>query len=194
MPGVETGRITPGRRWAGRTSVGRISALLAAVVEKSRGEAIPVLDPAVADVEARADDDLVAAGAHLFHLLQGGEDASGLATAAALRRLGLDGPNIAVEHRPEALDDVARVGEAAADEVGKKRGCVGSECLGWLHGAVSVLPMGESGGWTPSPGRPTTVPLTAVPQPLGDGKRISGEITGRRRDGNTGGRGLDTVW
>lgn len=100
-------------------------------------------------------------GAHLLHLLQGGEDALGLAPAAALRGLGLDGPNVAVEHRLEALDDVARVGEAAADEVGEERGCVGSERLDWLHGAVSFVPVRESGGRTSSPGHPPAAPLTA---------------------------------
>ena len=122
------------------------SALQAAVVEKARGQAIPVLDPAVADVEAGADDDLVAAGAHLLHLLQGGGDALGLAPAAALRRLGLDGPDVAIEHQLEALDDVARVGEAADDEVGEERGCVGRIRLGWLHGAVPFVPVIGSGG------------------------------------------------
>ena len=81
-------------------------------VEKPRREAIPVLDPAIAEVETGADDDLVAPGPHLLHLLQGGEGALRRAPAAALRRLGLDGPDVAVEHRLEALDDVTRVGEA----------------------------------------------------------------------------------
>ena len=130
-------------------------------MEQARGEAIPVLDPAGADAEAGADDDLVASGPHFLHFLQGGEDAHRLAPAAALGRLGLDGPDVAVEHRLEALDDVALVGEAAADEVGEERGCVGRKRLGWLHGAVSCGPMRANGGGTPSPGHPAAAPLTA---------------------------------
>ena len=115
-------------------------------MEQSRGEAIPVLDPAVADAEARADDDLVAPGPHLLHLLQGSEDALRRAPTAAFRRVGVDGPDVAVEHRLEALDDVARVGETEADEVGEERGCVGRKRLGWLHGAVSFVPVVGNGG------------------------------------------------
>ena len=75
--------------------------------------------------------------------------------------LGVDGPDVAVEHRLEALDDVARVGETEADEVGEESGCVGRKRLGWLHGAVSFVPMRENGGGTPSPGHPAAAPLTA---------------------------------
>lgn len=39
-----------------------------------------------------------------------------LAPALALRRLDLDEPDVAVEHRLEPLDDVALVGEAAAEQ------------------------------------------------------------------------------
>ena len=43
----------------------------------------------------------------------------------------------------------------------EERGRVGSERLGWLHGAVSFVPVRESGGWMPSPGHPPAAPLTA---------------------------------
>ena len=43
------------------------------------------------------------------------------------------------------------------DEVGEKRGCVGSERLGWLHGTAGcMVPL-----YGRLPGRPTAAPLTA---------------------------------
>ena len=50
-----------------------------------------------------------------------------------------------------ARTEGGRVGEAAADEVGEERGCVGSERLGWLHGAVSFVPVRENGRGCPPP-------------------------------------------
>ena len=69
-----------------------------------------------------------------------------LRRALALRRLGLDGADVAVEHRPVALDDVVLVVEAAPDDVGEERGCVAGKHLGWLHGAVSFELMNGNGG------------------------------------------------
>ena len=125
------------------------------------GEAIPVPHAAVADAQAGADGDIVAPGPYLLHLLEGGEDVLCLASALALRRLGLDRPDVAVEHRLETLDDMAIVGEAEADEVGEEHGCVGRKRRGWLHGAVSVLPMVGNGGM-PSPEHSPAAPLAAT--------------------------------
>ena len=75
------------------------------------------------------------------------------------RAVGRGGRGDAAQAGPGGF--VAGVGEAAADEVGEERGRVGSERLGWLHRAASFVPVRESGGRTPSPGRPTAAPLTA---------------------------------
>ena len=107
-----------------------------------------------------------------------GEDALRRAPAAALRRLGLDGPDVAVEHRLEALDDVALVGQAEADDVGEERGCVGSKRLGWLHGAVSVVPVVGNGG-DALPRTSTRRPAHGQARPFA-GDRHGNAATGRR--------------
>ena len=76
----------------------------------------------------------------------------------------------------EALDDVARIGEAAADEVGEERGCVGSECLGWLHGAVSFVPVRESGSRMSSPGTSDRRPAHGRPLTLKGVAHFAGDL------------------
>ena len=110
---------------------------LAAVGEYPQAAPAPQLHPAVAQLDPRRDDDLVAGGPHGLDRLPRQDRAARPAPALRLRHAGLDGDDLAVGERAESLHDVAVVFETAADEVGEKRARVAAWCECRLHGAVS---------------------------------------------------------
>ena len=172
LPGLESRRRTPGRRGAGRTSGERLSALLLAVAEKSRGQVAPVLDPGAPDAQAGADDDLGARRPQRLDVLRRDRLALRLAPSLLRRLVVGAAADIAVGHRLEALDHVAVVLETAGEHVGEEGAGIAGKRHGCIHRAVSVVPIVGNGGDAPSPGHPPAAPLTAPLLPLGGARRV----------------------
>ena len=109
----------------------------------------PELQTAVAQLDPRRDDDLVARGAHHLKDLRGDDRAAGVAPALRLLAVGVDGNDLAVRFGDEALDNVAVVLESAADEVGQESLRVAARVQGRLRRAVLRRRVSGNGGSNP---------------------------------------------
>ena len=158
------GQRAPGRRQptAGRLDVHRrrLSTLLAVVGENPQAAPAPELHPAVAQLDAGGDDDLVAGGSHLLDRRQRQDRAARHSPPLRLRPAGLDRDDLAIGERAEGFDDIAVVFETVADEVGEKRARVAVRCECRLYGAVLLRSANGNGDDAPPSRAPTATPLT----------------------------------
>ncbi len=138
---------------------------------------------AVAQLDPRRDDDLVAREAHLLKDLRVDDRAAGVPPVLRLPAGGVDGNDLAVRFGDEALDDVAVVLKSAADEAGQESLRVAARVR-----VASVVPCSVDGRerrQQPSPSRWPPHPLPAKP-PLSTARGYWGKhLRGGRIDAYT---------
>ncbi len=96
---------------------------------------------AALDAQAGADDDLGTRGTELPDVRQRRDRALGLAPALRRGLVAGHAADVAIRERLVPLDDIALVGQAAAEHVGQDGGGASGNRDGCVHGAVSFMPV-----------------------------------------------------